>query len=343
MKKNRWPVAIVAAVAPPPFLAALMLTALPAATVLAADSPAAKQPWKVGVVHLSQQAEAPVVIGLRQGLRELGYAEGRDVILEIRPGRGKFENALEAAHDLVRTARVDMLVSAGTVATRAAREAAGGKIPVVFTQVGEPVAAGFVASVSRPGGNMTGFSHLLVDTTGKRLELLKELVPKMRTVLVIYDPGNPTSSSSVEAAREPARKLKLNLRERHITSRDEALQALAEIDRKTVDAIVMVPDSLVVNTGPQIIERSRELSLPVMFHESTWVNRGGLASYGASFSDLGRQAARYVDKIRKGESPALLPVEHPTRFELVLNLKTAETLGITVPQSVLVRADKVIE
>lgn len=300
-------------------------------------------PWKVGVIHLSQQAEAPVVIGLRQGLKELGYVEGRDVVLEIRAGRGRYENALEAAHELVRKTGVHMLVSAGTVATRAAKEAAGGKLPVVFTQVGDPVAAKFVASISRPGGNMTGFSHLLVDTTGKRLELLKEMVPRLRTVLVIYDPGNPTSSHSVKAARDPARKLGIMLRERQIGSRQQALEALEEIDRKSVDAILMVPDSLVVNAGEQIIAKSQELSLPVMFHESTWVNRGGLASYGASFSDLGRQAARYVDKIHKGKNPALLPVEQPSRFELVLNLTVAKSLGLNIPESVLVRADRVIE
>jgi putative ABC transport system substrate-binding protein len=322
------------------FLATLLLFGATAAAAQKSQ-PAPTGPWRIGVVHLSHQAEAPVVVGLRQGLKELGYVEGRDMILEIRAGRGQYPNALEAARDLVRQG-VHMLVSAGTLATKAAKEAAG-NLPVVFTQVGEPVSAGFVASIPRPGGNMTGLSHLLGDTTGKRLELLKELVPHVRTVLVIFDPGNASSSKAVDTARQAANKLGLQLRERHIRSRQEVVQALDGLDRKSGDAILMVPDSLVVNAGEQIIAKSREQSIPVMFHEETWVNRGGLASYGASFSDLGRQAARYVDRILKGAKPAELPVEQASKFELVINLKTAKALGLTVPPSLLVRADQVIQ
>ncbi|MGH8700117.1 MAG: ABC transporter substrate binding protein, partial [Burkholderiales bacterium] len=144
--------------------------------------PKSLSPWKIGVVHLGHQVEAPVVVGLRQGLKDLGYVEGRDVVLEIRAGRGQYSTALEATRELVK-AQVHIFVSAGTVATKAVKEAAG-NLPIVFTQVGEPVAAGFVKSLPRPGGNMTGFSHLLPETTGKRLELLKEIVPRCRTVLV---------------------------------------------------------------------------------------------------------------------------------------------------------------
>jgi putative ABC transport system substrate-binding protein len=298
-------------------------------------------PWKIGVVHLGHQAEAPVVVGLREGLKDLGYVEGRDVILEIRGSRGQYSTALEATRELVK-GRVNIFVSAGTVATKAVKEGAG-HLPVVFTQVGEPVAAGFVKSLPRPGGSMTGFSHLLADTTGKRLELLKELVPACRTVLVIFDPHNPTSEKAAAVARDSAKKLGLRLRERHIRNRDEVVKAVEEIDKKTADAILVIPDSLVVNSSEQIIEKSRQTFVPVMFHEETWVDRGGLASYGASFVDLGRQAARYVDKIRKGAQPADLPVEQPTKFELVVNLKTAKALGITIPQVILLQAERVIE
>jgi putative ABC transport system substrate-binding protein len=325
------------------FLATLLLLGVTAAAAQKSAPVGTRPdgPWRIGVVHLSHQAEAPVVVGLRQGLKELGYAEGRDMILETRAGRGQYSNALEAAGDLVRQG-VHVLVSAGTLATRAAKETAG-NLPVVFTQVGEPVSAGFVASIPRPGGNMTGFSHLLVDTTGKRLELLKELVPRCRTVLVIFDPDNTTSSKAVGMARQAANDLGLQLRERHIRSRQEVLHALDAVDRKTVDAILIVPDSLLVNAGEQIIAKSREQSIPVMFHEQTWVDRGGLASYGASFSDLGRQAARYVDRILKGAKPAELPVEQPSKFDLVINLKTAKALGLTVPPSLLARADQIIQ
>jgi putative ABC transport system substrate-binding protein len=281
------------------------------------------------------------VVGLRQGLRDLGYVEGQEVVLEIRAGQGRYETALEAARALVKRG-VHVFVSAGTVATKAVKEAAG-DLPIVFTQVGEPVAAGFARTIARPGGNMTGFSHLLVDTTGKRLELLRELVPGARTVLVVFDPENPTSGAAAAEARLSAEMLRVSIRQRHVKTRDEVLAALRELDRNTVDAILMLPDSLVVNAGDQIIAMSGQKRIPVMFHEETWVERGGLASYGASFVDLGRQAARYVDKILKGAKPADLPVEQPTKFELVINLKTAKALGLTIPQSVLIRADKVIQ
>lgn len=317
----------------------LCLLLLSGSSVLQAIEP--PRPARVGVVHLGQGPEAPVVVGLRQGLRDLGYVEGQEVVLEIRAGQGRYETALEAARALVKRG-VHVFVSAGTVATKAVKEAAG-DLPIVFTQVGEPVAAGFARTIARPGGNMTGFSHLLVDTTGKRLELLRELVPGARTVLVVFDPENPTSGAAAAEARLSAEMLRVSIRQRHVKTRDEVLAALRELDRNTVDAILMLPDSLVVNAGDQIIAMSGQKRIPVMFHEETWVERGGLASYGASFVDLGRQAARYVDKILKGAKPADLPVEQPTKFDLIINLKTAKALGLTIPQSVLIRADKVIQ
>lgn len=319
----------------------LSLTLAGAAYAVAATTPKPDAPWKIGVVHLAHREDAPVVIGLRQGLKDLGYVEGRDVVLEIRSGRGQYSAALEATRELVK-ARVDIFVSAGTVATKAVKEAAG-NVPIVFTQVGEPIAAEFVKSLRQPGGNLTGFSHLLPETTGKRLELLKDLVPTCRTVLVIFDPGNPTSVEAVVVARQSAKKLSIRLRERHIRNENEVLLALEEMEGKNTDAILIVPDSVVVNSGHHIIEKSLQKLLPVMFHEVMWVERGGLASYGPNFVDLGRQAARYVDKIRIGSTPAQLPVEQPTKFEMVINMKTAKALRITIPQSVLVRADRVIE
>lgn len=298
------------------------------------------KPARIGVVHLSHQLEAPVVVGLRRGLMDLGYMEGRDVVLEIRPGQGRYEMALQAAQELVERG-VQLFVSAGTVATKAVKIAAGDR-PIVFTQVGEPIAAGFAQSLVRPGGNMTGFSHLLSDTTGKRLELLREFVPDARTVLVIFDPDNPTSEAAAVVARQSAQKLGVSLQERHVKSRDEVLAILSTMDRNTADAILMLPDSLVVNAGDQIIELSTQHRIPVMFHEDTWVRRGGLASYGASFVDLGRQSAVYVDKILKGAKPGELPVQQPLRFELVINLKTAKTLGLSISSSLLFQADEVI-
>ena len=299
------------------------------------------RPARIGVLHLSTEPEAPVVIGLRQGLSDLGYADGRDVILEIRPGRGRPEAVVAAARELI-TAQVQVLVSAGTVATQVAREVAG-DLPIVFTQVGDAVAAGFVQSLARPGGNLTGFSHLLPATTGKRLELLREIVPGIRTVLTLYDPANPSSASAAEVGRTSAERLGVAIRERHVKSREEVSVALAEIDRGIVDAVLVLPDSLVVNAGEEIIEVADKHRLPVMFHEDTWVRRGGLASYGASFTDLGRQAATYVDKILHGARPSDLPVQQAVTFEFVVNLKTAQVLGLTIPPSVLLQATEVIQ
>ncbi len=311
------------------------------AAPLAAEAQQAPIPARVGVLHLMHRLEAPVVVGLRQGLKDIGYVEGRDVILEIRAAKGRYPIAVKYAHEL-RKLNVHLFVSAGTVATKAVKEAAG-DLPVVFTQVGNPVGAKFVKSFARPAGNMTGFSHLLPETSGKRLELLRELVPGVQTVLVIFAPTNPTSSVAATVARRAAKKLSIILRERYVQTRDDVLAIIREVNRQTVDAMLILPDSLVVNAGRQIIEMAQREHIPVIFHEGTWVKRGGLASYGTSFVALGRQAAGYMDKILKGAKPANLPVQQPTRFELVINLKTAKALGITIPNSVLFQADKVIK
>ena len=282
-----------------------------------------------------------MVVGLKQGLRDLGYVEGRDVVLDIRAARNDKTLAVAAVGELVK-AQAHVIVSAGTIATTAAQLAAA-QVPVVFTQVGEPIAAGFVKTLQRPGGNMTGFTHLLSDTSGKRLEILKELVPACRTVLVIYDPSNPTSRQSVTVARNATKRLGLVLRERHVAVQSDVLGAIAGVERSTSDALLVIPDSLVANAGEHIVAMSRQKRVPVMFHEATWVERGGLASYGASFVDLGRRAAAYVDKIVKGAKAGDLPVEQPTKFELVLNRGTAKALGIAIPHSLILRAAKVVE
>lgn len=318
--------------------AAALASAVPA---LAQVAPKQAAPVTIGIVHLSQRADAPVVIGLRDGLKGLGYVEGKDFILDIRASRGSYDAAVTATEELVKK-RVHVLVSAGTLASKAVH-AAGGTVPVVFTQVGEPVAAGFVKTLQRPGGSMTGFAHLLAETTGKRLELLKELIPSCRNVLVMFDPSNPTSRKSIAVARESASKLGVALKERHIGSQEEGMKALDEIDRKTTDAILIIPDSLVTNLGEKIIEASRRKRVPVMFHEEMWVQLGGLASYGPSFIELGKDAAKYVEKILKGANPADLPVQQATKFDLVVNLKAARALNVVVPETVLLRAHKVIQ
>lgn len=297
-------------------------------------------PAHVGIVHLFPETVAPVVVGLRVGLSELGYTEGRDIVLEIRSGPGDYETALKATREL-NDLNVAVLVSAGTVATQAAKDAAG-DIPVVFTQVGEPIAASFVETFRRPGGRMTGFTHLLPEATGKRLQLLLAIAPAVRRVLVIYSPINPSSVEAAAVAREAASVLGVRLLERQVASGDEVLMIVDHLDTDIVDAILILPDSLVVNLGNVIIERAAEARIPVMFHEAEWVERGGLASYGASFVELGRQAASYVDKILKGTRPGDLPVQQPTGFELALNLRTAEALGLSVAASMIAESARVV-
>ncbi|MGH2404090.1 MAG: ABC transporter substrate-binding protein [bacterium] len=322
-------------------LAAIAVLAVLVSAGVAGVSQAPPKPARIGVVGGGQRPmESPLVVGLRLGFRDLGYVDGRDVILKVRASGGRYETAVHAVRNLAGE-RVHVLVTAGTVATRAAKEAAG-SLPIVFTQVGEPVAAGFVQSLAQPGGNMTGFSTLLPAATGKRLQLLRELVPGLRTVLVIFDPDNPTSSAAADVAREASERLRITLRVQHVKSREDVLAALQKIGRDTTDAILILPDSLVVNVGEQIITMSMAKRLPVMFYERTWVEQGGLASYGANYVDMARQAARYVDKILKGERPDDLPVQQPTKFELVINVRTATALGLTVPRALLLRADEVI-
>lgn len=322
-------------------LAAIAVLAVLIPGAAAGASQAPPKPARIGVVTSGQRPmESPLVVGLRLGFRDLGYVEGRDVILKVRAAGGRYETAVHAVRNLAGE-RVHVLVTAGTVTTRAAKEAAG-SLPIVFTQVGEPVAAGFVQSLAHPGGNMTGFSTLLPAATGKRLQLLRELVPGLRTVLVIFDPDNPTSSAAADVAREASERLRITLRVQHVKNREDVLAALQKIGRDTTDAILILPDSLVVSVGEQIITMSMAKRLPVMFYERTWVEQGGLASYGPNYVDLARQAARYVDKILKGERPGDLPVQQPTRFELLINVRTATALGLTIPRALLMRADEVI-
>lgn len=322
-------------------IAAIAVLAVLVPAGAAGVSQAPPKPARIGVVASTRPyGEPSLVVGLRLGFRDLGYVEGRDVILKVRASGGRYETAIHAVRDLA-SEGVHVVVTWGTIAARAAKEAAG-SLPIVFTQVGDPVAAGFVRSLARPGGNMTGFSTLAAEATGKRLQLLSELVPALRTVLVIFDPDSPASAAAAAVARQASEQMRIALQVQHVKRRDDVLATLQKIGRDTTDAILILPDSLVINAGEEIISASMAKRLPVMFHDREWAERGALASYGASGVDLARQAARYVDKILKGERPGDLPVQQPTKFELVINLKTARALGLTIPRALLLRADEVI-
>jgi putative tryptophan/tyrosine transport system substrate-binding protein len=275
----------------------------------------------------------------RQGLRELGYVEGKNIVIEWRSAEGKRDRLPSLAAELVRL-KVDIIVTAGPPATRSAKEATV-TIPIVFAQDGDPVASGFVASLARPGGNITGLSTLAPELSGKRLELLKEIVPKLSRVAVLGMSTNPGNSQSLRETELAAGAFGVQIQ--YLDARDskDIEAALRSASKGRADAVLVLnfPGD-VSRVIPDLAVKNR---LPAIYYNSTIVNNGGLMSYGASITDLDRRAATYVDKILKGAKPADLPVEQPTKFEFVINLRAAKQIGLTIPPNVLVRADKVIK
>jgi putative ABC transport system substrate-binding protein len=283
----------------------------------------------------------PAIVGLRDGLRELGYREDRDFTIGVRFTQGKAADLPAAAHDLVRH-RVDVIVSTESeTATKAARMATN-QIPIVFIGSGDPVGLGLVQSLARPGGNITGIADVDSELVPKRMEIFRELVPGLKRVLIPYDATNADAVAQLAVHREAARRLGLTLVERPLRSEEEARAAITGLRKGEADGIFSLR-FLSLNISGFILEIAARGVLPTMFHIPFFVERGGLVSYSANYHELGRQAARLVDKILKGANPATLPVEQPTKFTLVINVKTATSLGLTIPPSLLLRADRVIE
>jgi ABC-type uncharacterized transport system substrate-binding protein len=311
-------------------------------TVLAAPSVTEAQPAgrvsRIGVIGESSPAD-PWVAAFRQGLRELGYAEGESILVEYRYLYGELERVPDIAAELIRL-KVDVLVVGGTMATRSAK-AQTTTVPIVFTLAGDPVSSGLVASLGRPGGNATGLSNVTAELSGKQLELLKATLPKVARVTVLYNPGNPAARSAVNGAREAARALAIELEVLEVRQRHELTTALSAPTARRGDALLAISDPVV--TGDELVRTGVTQRLPAISTTREFAERGGLMAYGPSYSHNWRRAATYVDKILKGAKPADLPVEQPTKFELVINLKTAKKLGLTIPSSVLVRADEVIQ
>ena len=278
---------------------------------------------------------------LVQGLRELGYVEGQNIVLEYRWGEGKVENLAGLMSDLL-DAKPDVIVSSAAPAIRFAKEQAS-TIPIVMAGVIDPVRAGFVASLARPGGNITGLTHLSPDLSGRRLELLKEVIPRLSRLGVLWNPNNPGQPTALKDTHMAAEALKVTLISMEARNREELERVLSSIGKERLQALLEVADPLTFFNRRLITETAAKHKLPAMYSFGEWVDAGGLMSYGTSFPDLFRRAATYVDKILKGAKPADLPVEQPTKFELVINLKTAKQIGITIPPNVLARADKVIK
>src|SRR5438093_8277535 len=285
---------------------------------------------------LSDRIEA-----LRQGLRELGYVEGKNIVIEWRYAEGKPDRLPVLAAELVRL-KVDVIVTAGPASTRPAKEATS-TIPIVMGFDNDPVGNGFVASLARPGGNITGLSTLAPEISGKQLELLKEIVPRLSRVAALgnsNEPGNPQALREVEVAAGA-----FGVQLQHLDVRDpkDIETAFRAASKGRADAVLVLTSPVFASQRTQIVNLAAKSRVPAIYWRSDFVEAGGLMSYGTSQNDLDRRAAIYVDKILKGAKPADLPVEQPTKFEFIINLKAAKQIGLTIPPNVLARADKVIK
>ncbi|HEV8725412.1 MAG TPA: ABC transporter substrate-binding protein [Candidatus Binatia bacterium] len=312
------------------------------AMLLALSFPAeAQRPKRVPQIGYLGFVENPeFVLAFRKGLDELHYVEGQNIHIEYRYAGGAVERLAELAAELV-SLKVDVIVASSTQATEAAKRATK-TIPIVFPVTFDPVESGFVASLARPGGNLTGLSALNPEVMGKRVELLKEVVPRISRAAVLW---NPTNSGSVFALKETetaANHLGIRLQILEVRSADELEGAFRAATREKAGALIQIPDNLFNLLRGRIADLARKNRMPAIYSTSGSVEAGGLMSYGASVADLYQRAATYVDKTLKGAKPADLPVEQPTKFEFIINLKTAKQIGVTIPPNVLARADKVI-
>jgi putative ABC transport system substrate-binding protein len=278
----------------------------------------------------------------RQGLRELGYVEGQNIVLEPRWAEGQYARYPALAADLVRL-KAGVIVAVGRAATKAAKEVTR-TIPIVMSVVIDPIGSGLVASLARPGGNVTGLTIMASDLVGKQFEVLKEVVPKVSRVALLLNPDNPGSAPQLREAEAAARALGVRLQTLEARGPQEIDSAFAAMTRERAGALVILNDAILgLNQGKQIAELAAKSRLPAVQGLPEYADLGGLMAYGANLLELERRAATFVDKILKGAKPADLPVEQPSKFELVINLQTAKALGLTIPQSLLRRADRVIE
>ena len=308
----------------------------------------AQQPKKVPRIgylsNLDPNRESARSEAIRLALRERGYVEGQNIAFEYRYAEGKLDRLPELAAELVRL-KVDIIVVAGGDTTIRAAKNATKTIPIVMAgSGGDPVEAGFVESLARPGGNVTGMTNLIRELGGKRLELLKEAVPKLSRVAVLYDPANPGNVREVkEVLPVAARALGLTLKLWEVRAADDFEKVFAALNKQRPDGLYVTAGPLINANGKRIVGFALKSRLPSVYARREAVEAGGLMYYGADLADSYRRVAYFVDRILKGAKPADLPVEQPTKFELVINLKTAKQIGVTIPQSMLYRADKVIK
>ena len=309
------------------------------AVPFAAEAQPTRKIWRLGLFHVGLDHVPPSLAPFRAAMKALGYDDGRNVRLDWR-NLADEAAAHEAAAAFVRD-RVDVIVAFETLTVRAAM-AATTEIPIVFVSAADPVENGFVKSLAHPGGNVTGFASA-TGLSGKTVEIFKELVPGLQRLLVPVDPGDPETSALLAEVQTATARLKITLIRRDASTAADLDHVFASLKRGEVDGVFAISPYLTRRFFPQLLRFARERRLPLATHRKEWVEQGGLFSYRHDLAPVGASAAGYVDRILRGTKPADLPVEQPTKFELVINLKTAKALGLTVPQSLLLRTDHLIE
>ena len=312
------------------------------AAPLVAEAQPTKTPVKVGFLAPGTMAlHAAQLEAFRRGMRELGYVEGRTFVIDARYADGHLERLPMLAAEMV-TARVDVIVAVSTPGALVAK-AATHTIPIVFPASSDPVGTGIVPELARPGGNVTGLSLMASDLSAKRLQVLRELAPAIGRVAIVWDASNPGMALRVRETRQAAEQLKLSFLDAGAKNFEELEAALAEVAKQRADALVVTAEPFTRRHQQRILDFVTLHRLPTMYEDRSYADAGGLMSYGPNIIENYRRSAGYVDKILKGAKPGDLPIEQPTKFELVINLKTAKALGLTIPPSLLLRADQVID
>jgi putative ABC transport system substrate-binding protein len=317
-------------------------------TISVLITPSASQPQprervpRVGYLGTSSASlESELVKAFREGLRDRGYVEGQNIGIEYRWAEGNDQRFPDLVADLVKL-KVDVILTAGTPGALAAKRATQ-TIPIVMAVTGDAVATGLVGSLARPGGNLTGLTTMVPDLEGKRLDILRELLPKLATVVVLLNTSNPFTAVQWEQAKIGAKALGIHVQPIELQRPEDLKEAFARVARHRPDALTMVADRSLLAHRMQIIDFVAKTRIPAIYPYRDFVVAGGLMSYAPSYEDLFRRSATYVDKILRGAKPSALPIEQPTKFEFLINLKTAKTLDVPIPPSVLLRADQVFE
>jgi putative tryptophan/tyrosine transport system substrate-binding protein len=319
-----------------------LLVGFTLASVHLAEAQQPKKVPKIGyLAGASLSAISARIEPFRQGLREIGYVEGKNIVIEWRSAEGKLDRLPTLAVELVHL-KVDVIVTGGPQATRAAKEATV-TIPIVMAFDNDPVGNGFVASLARPGGNTTGLSTLYPEISGKQLELLKEIVPRLSRLAVLGNSTHPGNAQALKATELAAGALAVQLQYLDVRDPKDIETAFRAASKGHADAVLVLENAVLTSHRKQLVELAVKTRLPAIYPQTEYMEAGGLIYYGTNTADLFRRAATYVDKILKGAKPADLPVEQPIKFEFIINLKTAKQIGVTIPPNVLVRADRVIK